>query len=64
MHIVVDGDTKKVKKLVKEELKEHGISHTTIEIEYTDEICGDENCKIDVEHQHTHHHHHHHHHHH
>lgn len=60
MHIVVNGDTKKVKKLVKEELKEHGISHTTIEIEDTDEVCEDETCKIDTEHQHSHHHHHHH----
>ena len=60
MHIVVDGDSKKVKKLVKEELKEHGISHTTIEIEDIDEVCEDETCKIDTEHQHTHHHHHHH----
>ena len=59
MHIVIDGDNKKVKKLVKEELKEHGISHTTIEIEDSDEICEDETCKLDIEHQHTHHHHHH-----
>ena len=60
MHIVVNGDTKKIKKLVKEELKEHDISHTTIEIEDSDEICEDETCKIDTEHQHSHHHHHHH----
>lgn len=59
MHIVVDGDNKKVKKLVKEELKEHGISHTTIEIEDSDEICEDETCKIDTEHHHSHHCHHH-----
>ena len=58
MHIVVDGDTKKVKKLVKEELKEHGISHITIEIEDSDEICEDKTCKLDTEHQHAHHHHH------
>lgn len=58
MHIVVDGDIKKTKKLVKEELKEHGISHTTIEIEDIDEICEDETCKLHTEHQHYHHHHH------
>ena len=60
MHIVVDGDTKKVKKSVKEELREHGISHTTIEIEDSDEICEDETCKLNTEHQRPHHHHHHH----
>ena len=60
MHIVVDGDIKKTKKLVKEELKEHGISHTTIEIEDTNEVCEDETCKIDIDNQHSHHHHHHH----
>ena len=60
MHIVLDGYNKKIKKLVKEELKEHGISHTTIEIEDSDEICEDETCKIDTEHPHSHHHHHHH----
>ena len=60
MHIVVDGDTKKIKQLVKEELQEHGVSHTTIEIENTDEICEDENCKIDTENRHSHHNHHHH----
>ena len=60
MHIVVDGDSKKVKKLVKEELKEHGVSHTTIEIEDIEEVCEDETCKIDIEHEQPHHHHHHH----
>ena len=57
MHIVVDGDMKKAKKLVKEELKEHGIMHTTIEIEDTEEVCEDESCKLDTEHQHHSHHH-------
>ena len=60
MHIVTDGNTRKIKELVKEELREHGINHTTIEVEDKDEVCEDETCKIDTEHQHSHHHHHHH----
>ena len=58
MHIVTD--TKKVtelKKSIKEELSEHGISHTTIEIESKDECCDEEECCIK---EHTAHHHHHH----
>ena len=58
MHIVTD--TKKVtelKKSIKEELREHGISHTTIEIESKDECCDEEECCIK---EHTAHHHHHH----
>lgn len=59
MHIVADKEVSKVKKLVKEELKEHGVSHTTIEIENTDEICEEETCEIDTEHKDLHNHHHH-----
>ncbi len=58
IHIVTD--TKKVtelKKSIKEELSEHGISHTTIEIESKDECCDEEECCIK---EHTVHHHHHH----
>ena len=58
MHIVTE--TKKIKELkqtIKEELNEHGISHSTIEIERKDECCKDEECHIK---EHTHHHHHHH----
>lgn len=58
MHVVTDGDNKKVKELVKEELKEHGISHTTIELENIDEVCVDDECKVnDVYMGHGHHHH-------
>ena len=59
MHVVTDGDTRKIKELVKQELKEHGVSHTTIEIEDKDEICLEENCKIEEGHIHSHNHHHH-----
>ena len=59
MHIVTD--TKKVtelKKSIKEELSEHGISHTTIEIESKDECCDEEECCIKEHTTHNHHHHH------
>ena len=58
MHIV--SNDKNVKEKVKEELKEHGISHTTIELEDINEKCLDEECEINVEATHEHHHHHHH----
>ena len=54
-----------VKKAVREELTEHGISHTTVECERTDEICPELCCEpAPVEQGHHHHHHGHHHHHH
>ena len=62
MHVVTDGDNKKVKKLIREELKEQKIVHVTIEIEESDEKC--ENCDCEIytnSNKHSHHHHHHHH---
>ena len=57
MHIVVEKYNKEIKQLVKEELEEHGISHTTIELEEKNEKCEHENCDIKQK-EHTHHHHH------
>ena len=63
VHIVTDGDFAAVKKAVREELSEHGISHTTVECERTDEICPELCCEpAPVEQGHHHHGHHHHHH--
>ena len=60
MHIITDGDIKLVKKTVKEELREHGIKHTTIEFETLDEECDEKHCCTLKEHdEHGHHHHHH-----
>ena len=59
MHIVTDSNNKKIKELVKKELKEHGISHTTVEIEEPDEVCKEENCNIDIDPTDFHHHHNH-----
>lgn len=60
MHVVVDKENKEVKKEIREELEEHGITHVTIELENKNEKCSDTKCK--VKHSNTEHHHHHHHH--
>ncbi len=59
LHIVTNCDYSAVKAKVKEELKELGISHSTVEFEKENEICSDTDCHV---HSHTHSHHHHHHH--
>ena len=61
LHVVTASDPASIKKAVKEELSEHGISHTTVEIEAPDEECEDLVCKPNhTEHSHSHGHHHHH----
>lgn len=60
MHIVTD--TKKIDELknsIKEELKEHGITHTTIETEDKNCECSEHECAIIESNHHGHHHHHH-----
>ena len=58
LHIVTSSDPATVKKTVKEELEEHGISHTTVEIETPEEECEDVICHPNhTEHSHHHHHH-------
>ena len=62
MHIVTNKDSLEVKKAVKEELHEHGIVHSTLELESENEQCEDEHCHTDSaceHHCHGHHHHHH-----
>lgn len=56
LHAVIDGDVSKLKELIKEELKEHGINHTTIEIEMVGEKCCDTKCegRIKPVHKHSH----------
>lgn len=65
LHVVVTDmkDVSQLKGMIKEELKEHGICHTTIEFEEIGYCCNEMECVIE-EHHHTGHHHHHHHHHH
>lgn len=62
MHIVTRGDAHTVKHLVKEELREHGIGHATLELETPDEHCHQKDCSVEMHHSGHHHHHHHHHH--
>lgn len=58
LHVVVKKYDTKIKEQVKEELSEHGISHSTVELELDDENCFDHTCKINPVKE-THHHHHH-----
>ena len=59
LHVVTDEDFSIIKKKIKEELSEHGISHSTVELEKTNEKCHDKHCEpIVSENSHAHHHHH------
>ena len=57
MHIVSKSkDINKIKKEIREELKEHNICHTILETE--DEVCDDKECNMqsnNIEHHHHHH---------
>ena len=60
LHVVTDADFTEIKIKVKEELEEHGISHTTVECEKVGEHCHDVHCEPTTHtHEHGHHHHHH-----
>ena len=61
MHVVTDKKAQEIKRLVREELLEHGISHATLEIESEGEICHGKECHMESQKSHTGHHHHHHH---
>ena len=57
MHIVVQGDYKKIKSNIKKELEKRDIKHTTIEFEEVGENCDDKLCEIkelnhEIYHQH------------
>lgn len=61
MHIVCEGESHEIKHKIREELKEHGIDHVTLELEGRDEHCHEECCHVDVSESESGHHHHHHH---
>lgn len=63
MHVVTNSDAHKIKEEIREELREHGIFHVTLELECEDEHCGEKNCRVEHSLTTGHHHHHHHHHH-
>lgn len=58
MHIVTDEDSHTIKDKVREELREHGIVHSTLELETTGEHCHERVCHVEASgHSHGHHHH-------
>lgn len=61
MHIVTNSDSHQIKEKVRYELKEHGIGHSTLELEMEGEHCHEEHCHVDVNTAASGHHHHHHH---
>ena len=63
MHVVITGEAHSIKDAIREELREHGIGHSTIETEQDGEHCHEQVCHIEHSMVSEHHHHHHHHHH-
>ncbi len=61
MHVVTEEEPHSIKHKIRDELKEHGISHATLELEGKDEGCHEEHCHVEFEASQGHHHHHHHH---
>ena len=57
MHIVVEKEDKNLKNKIRAELREHDISHVTIEIETKDEVCSNSKCTINISSINEHHHH-------
>ena len=62
MHVVTNADHHEIKDKIREELKEHGIGHVTMELEAEGEHCHEEHCHVEIKETSGHHHHHHHHH--
>lgn len=60
MHIVTEEEPHSIKHKIRDELKEHGVSHVTLELEGKDEGCHEEHCHVDYNVSTCHHHHHHH----
>lgn len=62
MHVVTNEDAHHMKHLIRDELKEHGIAHATLEFEVDGEHCHETECHVEASAGGGHHHHHHHHH--
>ena len=58
MHIVTDKEPQKIKDILREELREHGVGHVTIEIETSLELCHKKTCQLEFDANSTHGHHH------
>lgn len=59
MHVVTNGEPHEIKERVRQELREHGIGHVTLELEAEGEHCHGELCRVEFSAQTGHHHHHH-----
>lgn len=59
LHVVAKGNPHTIKERVREELKEHGILHVTLELEEEGEVCHEKVCHVDFHTCAGHHHHHH-----
>lgn len=59
MHVVTNLDPHRIKETIREELREHGIGHVTLELETEHEHCHEACCHVDVQPSTGHHHHHH-----
>ena len=59
MHVVADGEAHRIKEEIREELREHGIVHATLELEAEGEHCHEEHCHVETSEHSGHHHHHH-----
>ena len=57
MHVVTSGDAHIIKDKIRDELREHGIGHVTLELESEGEHCHEEHCHVDVVSSSGHHHH-------
>jgi len=60
MHIVTNAAAYDIKARVREELREHGITHVTLELEAEGEHCHEVCCHVEINEHSGHHHHHHH----
>ena len=60
MHVVTNADAHEIKEKIRAELREHGISHVTLELEAEGEHCHEEHCRVKRSSGGHHHHHHHH----
>ncbi len=60
MHVVTDSNHQEIKTRVREELREHGICHATLELESENEHCHEQHCHIEHNHSHKHSHYHYH----
>ena len=57
MHVIVNMYSHEIKEKIKEELSEHGIGHSTIELELEGENCNETFCSCQTIEAHHHHHH-------